>query len=97
MKTREQFIDENAVLFWYIRKDKLHAISDEVLVEFILSYADLRQIKELIQIVGEQKVALIIEKNIIKVKENKRQNYFKSTLNLFGQYFESKGLLKHTL
>ncbi|MFO0321515.1 MAG: hypothetical protein ACK504_03710 [Bacteroidota bacterium] len=97
MKTREQFIDENAVLFWYIKKDKLHAISDEVLVEFILSYADLRQIKELIQIVGEQKVASIVEKNIIKVKENKRQNYFKSTLNLFGQYFESKGLLKHTL
>ncbi len=97
MKTREQFIDENAVLFWYIRKDKLHAISDEVLVEFILSYADLKQIKELIQIVGEQKVASIVEANIIKVKENKRQNYFKSTLNLFGQYFESKGLLKHTL
>jgi tRNA threonylcarbamoyladenosine modification (KEOPS) complex Cgi121 subunit len=97
MKTREQFIDENAVLFWYIKKDKLHDISDEVLVEFILSYADLPQIKELIKIVGEQKVAEIVEKNIIKVKENKRQNYFKSTLNLFGQYFASKGLLKHTL
>ena len=51
MKTREQFIDENAVLFWYIKKDKLHNISDEVLVEFILSYADLPQIKEMIDIV----------------------------------------------
>lgn len=97
MKSREQFIDENAVLFWYIKKDKLHAISDEVLVEFILSYADLPQIKELFEIVGEQKVADIVEKNIIKVKENIRQNYFKSTLNLFGQYFAAKGLLKHTL
>jgi hypothetical protein len=97
MKTREQFIDENAVLFWYIKKDKLHNISDEVLVEFILSYADLPQIKELFEIVGEQKVATIVENNIIKVKENKRQNYFKSTLNLFGQYFASKGLLKHTI
>lgn len=96
MKTREQFIDENAVLFWYIRKDKLHAISDEVLVEFILSYADLQQIKEMIDIVGEQKVAKIVEDNIIKVKENKRQNYRLSILNMFGKYFESKGLLKYS-
>lgn len=97
MKTREQFIDENAILFWYTRKDKLHAISDEVLVEFILNYADLPQIRELLEIIGEKKVAKIVEKNIIKVKENKRQNYFKSTLNLFGQYFASKGLLEHTI
>ena len=96
MKTREQFIDENAVLFWYIKKDKLHAISDEVLVEFILSYADLPQIKELFKIVGEQKVASIVEQNIIKVKENKRQNYRLSILNMFGQYFASKGLLKYS-
>ena len=96
MKTREQFIDENAVLFWYIKKDKLHAISDEVLVEFILSYADLPQIKELFKIVGEQKVAKIVENNIIKVKEKKRQNYRLSILNMFGKYFESKGLLKYS-
>jgi len=97
IKTRTQFIDENAHLFWYIRKDKLHAISDEVLVEFILSYADLPQIKELIDIVGEKKVAKIVENKIIKVKKHQRQNYFTSTLNLFGQYFASKGLLKHTI
>ncbi|MBC7694115.1 MAG: hypothetical protein H7141_01575 [Burkholderiales bacterium] len=96
MKTREQFIDENAVLFWYIKKDKLHAISDEVLVEFILSYADLPQIKELFKIVGEQKVAKIVENNIVKVKEKKRQNYRLSILNMFGKYFESKGLLKYS-
>ena len=96
MKTREQFIDENAVLFWYIKKDKLHAISDEVLVEFILSYADLPQIKELFKIVGEQKVAKIIEDNLNKVKQHKRQNYRLSILNMFGKYFESKGLLKYS-
>ena len=74
----------------------LKPLSDEVLVEFILSYADLPQIRELFEIVGEKKVAEIVEKNIIKVKENKRQNYFKSTLNLFRQYFASKGLLKYS-
>lgn len=96
MKTREQFIDENAVLFWYIKKDKLHDISDEVLVEFILSYADLPQINELFKIVGEQKVAKIIEDNLTKVKQHKRQNYRLSILNMFGKYFESKGLLKYS-
>lgn len=97
MKSREQFIDENVHLFWYIRKDKLHQISDEVLVEFILNYADLPQIKELIQIVGEKKVARIVGDNIKKVKENKRQNYHLPTLNLFGKYFETKKLLKYSL
>lgn len=96
MKTREQFIDENAVLFWYIKKDKLHDISDEVLVEFILSYADLPQINELFKIVGEKKVAKIIEDNLTKVKQHKRQNYRLSILNMFGKYFESKGLLKYS-
>ena len=96
MKTREQFIDENAVLFWYIKKDKLHNISDEVLVEFILSYADLTQIKELFEIVGEQKVAKIIKDNLTKVKEHKRQNYRLSILNMFGKYIDLKGLLKYS-
>ena len=75
MKTREQFIDENASLFWYIQKDKLHSISDEVLVEFILNYADLPQINTLLKIIGEKKVAEIVNKNIQKVKQHKRQNY----------------------
>ena len=96
MKTRDQLIDENAHLFWYIRKDKLHQISDEVLVEFLLNYGDLPQIADMIKIVGEQKVATIVENNIIKVKEHKRQNYRLSILNLFGKYFESKNLLKYS-
>ena len=96
MKTRDQLIDENAHLFWYIRKDKLHQISDEVLVEFLLNYGDFPQIADMIKIVGEQKVATIVENNIIKVKEHKRQNYRLSILNLFGKYFESKNLLKYS-
>lgn len=96
MKSREQFIDENAVLFWYIKKDKLHDISDEILVEFILNFADLPQIKELIEVLGEKKVAKIVEENLNKVRSKKRQNYRLSILNMFGKYFESKGLLKYT-
>ena len=66
------------------------------MVEFILNFADLPQIKELIEVLGEKKVAKIVEENLNKVRSKKRQNYRLSILNMFGKYFESKGLLKYT-
>ena len=95
-KTREEFITENLHLFWYLKKDTLHQISDEVLVEFVLNFADLPQISEMIKIVGDHNVAKIVGKNIVKAKEKKRQNYRLSILNLFGHYFASKGLLQYS-
>ncbi len=62
----------------------------------MLGYAELKQIKELLNIVVESKVAKIIENNINKLKEKKRQNYRLSILNLIGLYFEAKGLLKYS-
>lgn len=41
-------------------------------------------------------MAKIINDNLTKVKEHKRQNYRLSILNMFGKYFESKGLLKYS-
>lgn len=38
-KTREQFIDENKTLFWYIKKDKLLQISDEKIKNFLIAIA----------------------------------------------------------
>jgi len=96
MKTREQLILENEHLFWYIPKEKLLQINDEVLVEFFLNYADLPQIKDLITVLGEKRVAEIVDENIKKVKDNKRQNYRLSVLNMFGKYFETKNLLKYS-
>ena len=97
MKTeREKFIDENSSLFWYIPKNKLHQISDEVLVEFILNYADLPQIFKLFKIVGKKKVAGYIQKSLKKVKNKQRQNYRLPVLNLFEKFFEAENLLKHS-
>ena len=42
-------------------------MSDEVLVEFIMNYAELEQIKELFHILGEKKIASYIKKNVNKV------------------------------
>ena len=93
---RNQFIDENAHLFWYIKKDALHDISDEVLVEFIMNYGDLDAIRKMFNLLGETKVSEIIGVSIQKVKNKTRQNYRLSILNLFGKYFETKGLLKYS-
>ena len=97
MKTeREKFIDKNRYLFWYMPKNKLHQMSDEVLVEFILNYADLPQIFKLFKIVGKKKVAGYIQKNLKKVKNKQRQNYSLPALNLFQKFFEAENLLKHS-
>lgn len=79
-KTREEFIDENASLFWYIRQDKLHSISDEVLVEFIINYGSLHAIKELFEIVGIKKLTEIY----YKIQGRKIGNYFPELYNFFG-------------
>jgi hypothetical protein len=93
---RNEFIDDNAHLFWYIKKDALHNISDEVLVEFIMNYGELNQIKRLFDLVGEKKISSLIKLNLDKVKNKERQNYRLSILNLFDKYFQSNGTFKYS-
>jgi hypothetical protein len=49
--TRAQFIEKNAHLFWYIKKEAIPKISNEVLVEFIFNYGTWEDVKELIKII----------------------------------------------
>ncbi len=41
-------IKHNSHLFWYIKKDKLDEISDQLLVETILNYGDWNSVQKLI-------------------------------------------------
>ena len=50
--TRDEFIENNKHLFWYINKDKLPEISNDVLVEFIFNYGQWEDIKQLVKIIG---------------------------------------------
>lgn len=77
---RNKFIDDNAHLFWYIRKDALHNISDEVLVEFILNYGDLEQVKKLFLILGGRRLKEIF----LGLKGRQKMNYYPEVLNFFG-------------
>ena len=59
--TRAEFIEKNKHLFWYIKKDKIQAIGNEVLVEFIFNYGTLEDVKQLIKIIGFQELKLVYD------------------------------------
>ena len=59
--TRAEFIDKNAHLFWYIKKDRIPFIGNEVLVEFIFNYGTWEDVKELIKIIGFEELKVVYE------------------------------------
>jgi hypothetical protein len=88
-----KFIKDNKYLFWYMKKDSLSNISDEVLVESILNYGDWKSVQKLIEILSIEKVAEIFFKQIGK----RRNNYKKLTLNFFRIYFNEHIQKRNTI
>lgn len=79
--TRDQFISKNAPLFWYIKKEAIPNISNEVLVEFIFNYGTWQDVKELIKIIGFQELKRVYE----DVTDRKVGNYLPEMLSLMGR------------
>ncbi len=90
---RNRFIKHNSHLFWYIKKDKLDEISDQLLVETILNYGDWNSVQKLIRILSLEKVANIFYNLISK----KRNNFKPTTLNYFKLYFNEHLQKRNTL
>ena len=79
----KQLILDNAPLFWSVKaEDKLN-LSEEVVVETILSYGDIEDIKRLFQIIGIHRVAAIFQSQI----SYPRNNYHPRTKHFFQLYF----------
>lgn len=79
----QNLINKNSILFWSVRKEDLIHLSPEAVVEVFLNYADISQIREMMEIIGIQKVAEIFRNQI----RNTRTNYHKRTINYFTLYF----------
>jgi len=79
--TRESFIGKNAHLFWYIKKEAIPNISNEVLVEFIFNYGTLEDVKELIKIIGFQELKRVYE----GVTDRGVGNYIPEMLDLMSR------------
>jgi hypothetical protein len=79
--TREEFINKNAHLFWYIKKEAIPKIGNEVLVEFIFNYGTWEDVKELIKIIGFQELKKVYE----GITDRKIGNYIPEMLDLMGR------------
>lgn len=81
--TREQFITEHAALFWYTPEVKKKDISDSLLVETILNYGSMEDVKALFNLMGMDKVAEVF----FSPKSRQKLNYFPQIYNFFTLVF----------
>jgi len=82
----KQFIEEHQHLFWYSPKPKSETVPDELLVETLLNYGHINEIKELFNVMGIRNVAKIFFDSI-NMSERRKGNFFDLTVNYFTLYF----------
>jgi hypothetical protein len=85
MKEVAQYIEKRKNLFWSVGKNQRKDISEILLVETILNYGTLEDVRELIALVGLKQVATIFFQN---TQDQTRHNYFPEVENFFRLYFQ---------
>lgn len=76
----KQFIREHSALFWYTPEDKKEEISNEFLVETILNYGDMNDVRKLIKIIGIGRLSEIFS----GLQGRKIMNYYPEIYNFFS-------------
>jgi len=82
----KQYIRDRGVLFWYSPADKGETVSDELLVEHILNYGTMDDVRELFQVMGLQRVAEVFFRSV-NMSERRKNNYTPVSLNYFNLLF----------
>jgi hypothetical protein len=82
----KDFIHEHQALFWYSPGDKGETVSDELLVETLLNYGTMDDIRRLFELLGVREVANIFFSTINR-SERRKNNYYELTLNYFTLWF----------
>jgi hypothetical protein len=77
------YIRERGALFWYSPGDKGETVSDELLVEHILNYGSMEDVRELFRVMGLQQVAEVFR----GMTGRKALNFFPETWNFFNLLF----------
>lgn len=80
----KQFIQKRSELFWYIREGKKQDIPLMFLVETILIYGDVPDVKELFALIGIKKTAEIFFQQV----RSARNNYPARTAHYFSLFFQ---------
>ena len=79
------YIEKRKDLFWSVGAAQRHKISETLLVETILNYGTLEDVRELIDLLGLHHTAEIF----YNATENRtRKNYFPEVENYFKLYFD---------
>jgi hypothetical protein len=78
------FIRQHSSLFWYTPEDKKEDIGNELLVETILNYGTLDDVRSLFEVLGINETARIF----FSAKGRKKLNYFPEVYNFFLLYFK---------
>lgn len=81
----KQFIRKNSSLWWWVPDDKKEHLSLNSVVEAILNYGSIADIKELFEIVGLKTVAEVFYE---ATNNRQRSNYSPEIENFFKLYFE---------
>lgn len=86
------FIKEKSSLFWSVPEDKKEEISPGVLVETILNYGSMDDVRKLIRLMGMDEVARIF----FSARGRQKLNYYPQIYNyfslLFGKYAQGNSL-----
>lgn len=80
----KSFIRRHIHLFWYTPKDKIEEVSDQLILEQLLNYAEMKVINEYIDIVGFSKACEIF----FSLKGRQKQNIYPEIYHLFDAYFK---------
>lgn len=82
-KALKAYIRQHSDLFWDIREEAKENLSLSAVVETILKYGHISDIRELFEITSIQKVSEIFYRQT----SGKRINYPRRTIHFFKQYF----------
>jgi hypothetical protein len=78
------FIRKNSHLFWYTPGNMKEEINHEFLIETILNYGNLDTIRQLVNILGMERIATIF----FSIQGRKRLNYYPEIFNFFSLVFK---------
>ncbi len=80
----KQFIQEHSHLFWYIPEDQMGEISQELLVETILNYGNLDDVRRLVEIMGINRISEVF----FQAGGRKKLNYYPEIHHFFSLVFK---------
>jgi hypothetical protein len=82
----KKYIEDHKNLFWYSPPPKSETVSDELLVEIILNYGSMDDIRSLFSVMSIKNVSEIFFNSINK-SDRRKANYHELTINYFTLLF----------